>query len=100
MITKFYLAIFIGYFFARNIFMPLCYDDYAYAFIWDGTHGGNLDAMQIDNSQRVRVENLSDILISQYSHYFNWGGRIIGHTLAQIFILLGKIISISQIQSS
>ena len=90
MITKFYLAIFIGYFFARNIFMPLCYDDYAYAFIWDGTHGGNLDAMQIDNSQRIRVENLSDILISQYSHYFNWGGRIIGHTLAQIFILLGK----------
>lgn len=88
--AKFYLAIFIGYFFLRNIFMPLCYDDYAYAFIWDGEHGGNLDAIQIDNSERIRIENFSDILISQWSHYFTWGGRIIGHTLAQIFILLGK----------
>lgn len=88
--VQIYLAIFIGYFFLRNIFMPLCYDDYAYAFIWDGEHGGNLDAMQIENSQRVRVQSFADILTSQWSHYFTWGGRIIGHTLAQFFLWIGK----------
>lgn len=87
--TKFYLTFFVGYFFLRNIFMPLCYDDYAYAFIWDGEHGGNLDAMEI--GERQRVENFSDIFISQISHYFTWGGRIIGHSLAQFFIWVGKI---------
>ena len=86
--TKFYLAFFVGYFFLRNIFMPLCYDDYAYAFIWDGEHGGNLDAMEI--GERQRVESFSDIFISQWSHYFTWGGRVIGHSLAQFFIWTGK----------
>lgn len=88
--TKFYLIFFVGYFFARNIFLPLCYDDYAYAFIWDGSHGGNLDAMQIENSQRERVQSFSDIFTSQYSHYMTWGGRIIGHSVAQFFIWIGK----------
>lgn len=87
---QFYFTIFIGYFFLRNIFMPLAYDDYAYAFIWDGDHGGNLDEMQIDNSQRTRVNSFADIFISQYSHYFTWGGRIIGHSIAQFFIFIGK----------
>ena len=74
----------------RNIFMPLAYDDYAYAFIWDGEHGGNLDAMQIENFQRERVQSFADIFISQYSHYMTWGGRVIGHSLAQFFIWIGK----------
>ena len=88
--TKFYLILFVGYFFARNIFMPLAYDDYAYAFIWDGEHGGNLDAMQIENSQRERVQSFADIFTSQYSHYMTWGGRVIGHSIAQFFIWVGK----------
>lgn len=89
--VKFFPAFFVGYFFLRNIFMPLAYDDYAYAFIWDGEHGGNLDAMQIENSQRERVKSFSDIFISQWSHYFTWGGRVVGHSIAQFFIWQGKI---------
>lgn len=86
--TKFYLAFFVGYFFLRNIFMPLCYDDYSYAFIWDGEHGGNLDAMEI--GERQRVQSFGDIIQSQFSHYMTWGGRVIGHSLAQFFIWTGK----------
>lgn len=87
--TKFYLAFFVGYFFLRNIFMPLCYDDYAYAFIWDGEHGGNLDAME--SGERQRVQSVGDIISSQFSHYMTWGGRIVGHSLAQFFIWTGKL---------
>ena len=86
--TKFYLAFFVGYFFLRNIFMPLAYDDYAYAFIWDGEHGGNLDAME--NGERQRVQSFGDIIQSQWSHYFTWGGRVVGHAIAQFFIWQGK----------
>ena len=86
--TKFYLTFFAGYFFLRNIFMPLCYDDYAYAFVWDGEHGGNLDAMEI--GERQRVQSFGDIIQSQLSHYLTWGGRIVGHSLAQFFIWTGK----------
>ena len=86
--TQFYLAFFVGYFFLRNIFMPLCYDDYAYAFIWDGEHGGNLDAMEI--GERQRVQSFGDIIQSQFSHYMTWGGRVVGHSIAQFFIWTGK----------
>lgn len=87
--SYFYLALFLGYFFLRNILMPLAYDDYAYAFVWDGEHGGNLDAMS-DDGQRKRVESFSDIIRSQWSHYMTWGGRVFGHGLAQFFICIGK----------
>ena len=86
--TKFYLTFFAGYFFLRNIFMPLCYDDYADAFVWDGEHGGNLDAMEI--GERQRIQSFGDIIQSQLSHYLTWGGRIVGHSLAQLFIWTGK----------
>lgn len=68
--------------------MPLCYDDYAYAFIWDGEHGGNLDAMEI--GERQRVQSFGDIIQSQFSHYMTWGGRVVGHSIAQFFLWTGK----------
>ena len=37
---------------------PIYADDYNYKFIW-GTN--------------IRVESISDVLISQYNHYFQWG---------------------------
>lgn len=86
-------VIFAGFFFLRTTLLPLSHDDYAYAFIWDGEHGGNLDAMQIGSPEvqsRQRVESLSDIIQSMESHYFTWGGRIFAHGLAQFFIWLGK----------
>ena len=85
---KIYFFLLIGYFFLRNILMPLSDDDYAYAFIWDGEHGGNL----IDGiGERQRVESIGDIFQSQYSHWHTWGGRVIAHFFAQFFIWIGKI---------
>lgn len=36
------------------------------------------------------VQSLSDILLSQWRHYFNQGGRNVVHTIAQILIFIGK----------
>ena len=73
---KNYLLIFAAFFFVMNVFMPICYDDYAYAFIWDGEHGGNLDGIkQVEEyNQRERVESIIDIVKSQHSHWYTWGG--------------------------
>jgi len=86
-------VIFAGFFFVRTTLLPLSHDDYAYAFIWDGEHGGNLEQMQFGSEEvetRQRVESLNDIYQSMESHYFTWGGRIFAHGLAQLFIWLGK----------
>ena len=40
-----------------------------------------------------RVTSVLDILISQYRHYFSWGGRTPPHVLAQILLLSGKAVS-------
>ncbi len=86
-------ALFTGLFFVRNALTPMMGDDYGYAFIWDGEHGGNLDAMQFgaaDIENRERVESFSDIAQSMWSHYFTWGGRILSHTIVQFFVWIGK----------
>lgn len=90
--AEFYFAMLLGYFFLCNTLMPLSHDDYAYAFVWDGDHGGNLDGMQADRNfeHRERVNSFSDIMKSQYSHYFTLGGRVIAHSIAQFFIWIGK----------
>ena len=87
------LILFAGFFFARTCLMPLMGDDYGYAFIWDGAHGGNLEGMKFgspDIEIRHRVASFADLAQSQLSHYFTWGGRAISHTLIQTFIWLGK----------
>ena len=74
-------------FMLHNFLTPLVNDDYSYAFIWDGEHGGNL----IDGiGQRERVNSFSDIFQSQWSHYFTWGGRVIPHIFVQFFMWAGK----------
>ena len=86
-------ATFAGFFFMRTTFLPLSHDDYAYAFVWDGAHGGNLEAMQFGSPEvesRQRVDSLNDIVRSMESHYFTWGGRIFAHGIAQFFIWVGK----------
>ena len=90
--VQFYVVVALGYFFLINIFTPLCYDDYSYAFVWDGAHGGNLDGITDSEnfSGRKRIDSFSDIIQSQCSHYMTWGGRIFGHGLAQFFIWIGK----------
>ena len=84
---------FAGFFFVRTALCPLSHDDYGYAFIWDGAHGGNLEAMQFGSPEiehRDRVESFADIFKSLTSHYFDWGGRIFAHAFVQFFIWVGK----------
>lgn len=74
-------------FLLRNILTSLAGDDYSYAFIWDGEHWGNLmDGI----GERQRVESIHDILVSQWSHYFTWGGRTPSMAFIQLFVWLGK----------
>ena len=82
------LAAFAVPFLLRNLLLPMMADDYSYAFVWDGEHLGNL----MDNiGPRERVDSLSDIFKSQWSHYFTWGGRTPSMFFIQLFAWLGKI---------
>ena len=81
-----YLAIF----FLRNLLTPNVADDFSYKFIWDGAGRGNL-INGIDPNRLQAVESFSDILISQWQHYFSWGGRTIAHIFAQFFVWQEKI---------
>lgn len=81
------LILFAGFFLILNLLTPFIADDVSYAFIWDGEHLGNL----MDNiGKRERVTSFMDILISQYSHYFWWGGRTVAHIIVQTFSWIGK----------
>ena len=71
-----------GIFLWRNILFPMVADDYSYAFIWDGADGGNL---MDDIGPRQRITSLSDIVVSQWSHYFTWGGRVPALFAVQFF---------------
>ena len=83
-------AAFLIIFFLRNLLAPFVADDYSYKFIWDGAGKGNL-LNKIDPNRLQPVENFSDILFSQWQHYFSWGGRTVAHTLVQFFVTHEKI---------
>lgn len=81
------MLLFTGPFLIRNLLLPMVGDDFSYAFIWDGDHMGNL----MDNiGPRERIHSLHDILVSQWSHYFTWGGRTPSMLFIQLFAWLGK----------
>lgn len=48
--------------------------------------------MMIEETQDI-VSSFSDIVISQYRHYFTWGGRTPPHVLAQLLLWGGKAVS-------
>ena len=73
---------------ARNLLFPMYADDYAYSFIWDGDHRGNL-LIPPDRMLR-RVKSARDVAVSQISHYKTWGGRTVAHALDQSFLRGGK----------
>ncbi|MBQ9441553.1 MAG: hypothetical protein IJU55_00885 [Selenomonadaceae bacterium] len=81
------LILFAGFFLVMNLITPFIADDISYAFIWDGEHKGNL---LDDIGPRERINSFTDILISQYSHYFWWGGRTVAHIIVQFFSWVGK----------
>ena len=59
----------IALFLVLNIYTPLIADDYSYS---------------------IGINSISDIFASQYSSYFNWGGRCVAHFIAQFWLLVGK----------
>ena len=59
--------------FILNYFTPMLADDYSYSFGMNG-----------------RLESIKDIFEFQIYHYLTWGGRSIVHTIAQLFLLVGK----------
>lgn len=54
-----------------NWFHPLFGDDWNYSLSIDG---------------HTRIRNLSDIFDSLYNHYFDWGGRIVVHFIAEVLL--------------
>lgn len=72
--------------FIFNYFHPMNFgDDYIYAFVWQG------NPMSVPLTEdAVRVTSLKDIFISQWLHYFTWGGRTVAHVLVQFFVWTGK----------
>lgn len=62
--------------FVLNLLTPIIADDYSYSLALDDT----------------KIDSLMDIINYQVWHYFNWGGRTIAHTVAQIFLPFPKII--------
>lgn len=39
------------------------------------------------------VKNIGDIFLSQYTHWFSWGGRNVAHFVAQLLLLIARPIS-------
>ncbi len=78
--TKSYLYLLVwGIFIAACAYMiPYFSNDYRYMLIQGS------DAM---------VTSLSDIVTSQWQHYFYWGGRAVAHTIAQLLLFWGKNVS-------
>ncbi len=82
------LLLFAVPFLIRNLLLPMVGDDFSYAFIWNGDDLGNL---MDDIGPRERIHSFYDILVSQWSHYFTWGGRTPSMIIIQLFAWLGKI---------
>ncbi|MDR1809697.1 MAG: DUF6056 family protein [Prevotella sp.] len=61
-----------------NYMLPYWFDDFNYSFNW---------------VTGKRVENFQDIIDTQYKHYFEWGGRIVAHTILQTLLWWGKTYS-------
>ena len=65
-----------GLFYAFNLQTALIADDYNYRFIF--------------GTANQRVEHIFDIIESMRAHYHTMNGRLILHSLTQLFLLWGK----------
>lgn len=64
---------------------PLICDDYVYSFIWQDKIMG----IALPETAE-KISGITDIIYSQWQHYFSWGGRTVAHSLAQFFLWQGK----------
>lgn len=72
---------------------------YSYLLFWFGliALGSNLTPYFANDYRYFLVQgtqefvgSFSDILVSQYHHYFEWGGRSVAHVIAQTLLWWGK----------
>ncbi len=70
-----------------NYCTPLIFDDYVYSFTFSD-HSMLFSLPETAN----RVDSITDIFVSQWNHYFSWGGRTVAHTLVQLFLWQGKFL--------
>lgn len=68
-----------------NYSYPLLWDDYVYSYVFNAQ--SFQESLPVDTQ---RVKTVNDIILSQYNHYFTWGGRIVAHSIAQFFLWKGK----------
>ncbi len=62
--------------FLLNRLYPLFAEDWDYRFIWEW-----------EGREPNKVNNLWDIIQSQYNHYMLWGGRAIVHAIDQLLLM-------------
>lgn len=73
--STFYLFSWFVFIFIMSLLIPYFSNDYRYQLI-EGTDDF--------------VRSFSDVFVSQYRHYFDWGGRSVAHVIAQSLLLIGK----------
>lgn len=61
--------------FILNLFTPMLLDDYSYSLTFDRSR---------------RIHNLIDIVQFLSIHYYRWGGRVLAHFIAQVFLLFPR----------
>ncbi|MBO6257911.1 MAG: hypothetical protein J6M93_01015 [Succinivibrio sp.] len=73
-----YLALWAVFIFACAYMIPYFSNDYRYMLV----EGNN-----------AYVSSVADVFVSQYRHYFSWGGRTPAHIIAQLLLYWGKSVS-------
>lgn len=77
--------------FVFNYKTPLQWDDFKLVFVWP-------DYITVEESGQItnpteRVTSFSDIIVSQYNHYYTWGGRTIVHIIAQFLLFIPAVLA-------
>jgi hypothetical protein len=64
--------------FVLNVKTPFQWDDFRLTQIWPNENG-------------LKVKDFHDILVSQYNHYYTWGGRTLVHIVAQYLVFIAPV---------
>ena len=84
--TLFTFVVIFLFLYIFNYLHPMNFgDDYIYSFVWQGN-----SMLEPLTENAVRISSFKDLLVSQWSLYFTWGGRTIGQMLTQFFLWMGK----------
>ena len=79
-----FLLIIGGLFYLMNMYTPICGDDYLYSFYLTPVAAKSFfEGASIGFEQKI--SSFTDVIFSQYNHYFYVNGRTIPHILEQSF---------------